>query len=104
MVTCVAPLAAGVTADDIQDAVAIRYRDEPFVMALPPGTWPQSTHVVGANTAHVGVAVDERARTVVAACTLDNLVKGAAGQAIQAANIATGTAETAGLPAAGMYP
>lgn len=104
VVTCVAPLADDVTADDVRDAVARRYRDEPFVTALPPGTWPQSTHVIGANTAHVGVAVDERARTAIAACALDNLVKGAAGQAVQAANVAVGAGETAGLPTAGMYP
>jgi N-acetyl-gamma-glutamylphosphate reductase len=41
---------------------------------------------------------------VVASCALDNLIKGAAGQAIQAANVATGTTETAGLPIGGMYP
>ena len=104
VVTCVAPLTDGVTGADALDALADRYRGEPFVTALPAGSWPQTTHVVGANTAHIGVAVDERARTAVAACALDNLVKGAAGQAIQAANVATGTAETAGLPTAGMYP
>ncbi|CAN5867462.1 N-acetyl-gamma-glutamyl-phosphate reductase [soil metagenome] len=104
VVTCVAPLADGVSAGDVDDAVRSRYRDEPFVTVVGAGTWPQSTHAVGANTAHVGAAVDDRARTVVAACALDNLVKGAAGQAIQAANVATGLPETAGLPTAGMYP
>ena len=52
----------------------------------------------------MGVAVDERSGVVIGSCALDNLVKGAAGQAIQAANVATGTAETAGLPIAGVYP
>ncbi len=104
VVTCTVPLADGVTAADVHERVAARYADEPFVVVLEPGAWPESTHVAGANTAHLGVAVDERARVAVASCAIDNLVKGAAGQAIQAANVATGTAETAGLPSAGMYP
>lgn len=104
VVTCVAPLATGVTGGDVVGSLVGRYRGEPFVTVVGSGAWPQSTHVIGANTAHVGVSVDEHARTVVAACALDNLVKGAAGQAIQAANVATGIPETAGLPTAGMYP
>lgn len=104
VVTCTAPLRDGVTAADVRAAAIDRYRDEPFVTVLGTDSWPQSTHVVGANTANVAVAVDDHARTAIAVCALDNLVKGAAGQAIQAANVATGTAETAGLPTAGLYP
>jgi N-acetyl-gamma-glutamyl-phosphate reductase len=103
-VTCTVPLADGVTAADVRERAVSRYADEPFVVLLDPGSWPESTHVAGANTAHVAVAVDDRARVAVASCTIDNLVKGAAGQAIQAANVATGTAEAAGLPTAGLYP
>ena len=104
VVTVTAPMAAAVPARAVHEMVALYYRDEPFVTVLEPGSWPESTHVSGSNAAHVGVAVDERAGAVVASCALDNLVKGAAGQAIQAANVATGTAETAGLPIAGLYP
>ena len=104
VVTCTVPLAEGVTAADVRNGATARYAGEPFVVVLDPRRWPESTHVAGANTAHVGVAVDERARVAVASCAIDNLVKGAAGQAVQAANVATGTAETAGLPRAGLYP
>ncbi len=104
VVTCTVPLARAVAADEVHGVVATRYADEPFVAVLPPGIWPQSTHVLGANVAHVGSAVDEGAGVAIVSCALDNLVKGAAGQAIQAANVATGTPETAGLPTAGIYP
>ena len=104
VVTCTLPLGDRVTADDVRQAVVDRYRNEPFVTVVEPGAWPAATYVAGSNAAHVGVAVDERAETIVTSCALDNLVKGAAGQAIQAANVATGTAETAGLPIAGLYP
>jgi N-acetyl-gamma-glutamyl-phosphate reductase len=104
VVTVTAPMAAPVPPDDVHLIVTEYYRDEPFVTVLAPGRWPESTQVAGSNAAHVGVAVDERAGVVVASCAIDNLVKGAAGQAIQAGNVATGTAETAGLPIAGLYP
>jgi N-acetyl-gamma-glutamyl-phosphate reductase len=104
VVTATAPLAAPVGSANVHEMVALYYRDEPFVTVLEPGTWPASTHVIGSNSAHVGVSVDERAGVVVSSCALDNLIKGAAGQAIQAANVATGASELAGLPIAGMYP
>jgi N-acetyl-gamma-glutamyl-phosphate reductase len=104
VVTCTVPLVDGVAADDVHQRAAARYAGEPFVVVLETGRWPESTHVAGANTAQIAYAVDERAGVAIASCTIDNLVKGAAGQAIQAANVATGTAETAGLPTAGLYP
>jgi N-acetyl-gamma-glutamyl-phosphate reductase len=104
VVTCTAPLVDGVTPAVVRQAVEDRYADEPFVTVVPPGTWPAATHVIGGNAAQVGVEVDEGAGVVVTSCALDNLVKGAAGQAIQAANVATGASEAAGLPTAGIYP
>jgi N-acetyl-gamma-glutamyl-phosphate reductase len=104
VVTVTAPLAVPAGSVDVHELVALYYRDEPFVTVLGTGTWPASTHVAGGNSAHVGVATDDVAGVVVASCALDNLIKGAAGQAIQAANVATGTSETAGLPIGGMYP
>jgi N-acetyl-gamma-glutamyl-phosphate reductase len=86
----------------VEDAYRQRYEPEPFVV-LTPG-WPATTHVRGSNAAHLGFAIDERAHRVVASCAIDNLTKGAAGQAIQAANVATGLPEGAGLPIAGVYP
>lgn len=102
---------ATLTADpaDVADAYADRYDGEPFVTVLARGAWPQSTHVIGANTAHVNAAVDPRTgpagqARVTASCAIDNLTKGAAGQALQAANVALGLPETAGLPTMAVYP
>jgi N-acetyl-gamma-glutamyl-phosphate reductase len=78
------------------------YDAEPFVVVTdePPSTKATS----GTNCAHVTARVDERTGWLLVLCALDNLVKGAAGQAVQCANLATGLAETTGLPLAGLYP
>lgn len=104
VVTVTAPLAAPPGSVEVHEVVAAFYKDEPFVTVVEPGAWPASTHVVGGNGAHVGVAADDRSGQIIVSCVIDNLVKGAAGQAIQAANAATGLPETAGLPVAGLYP
>jgi N-acetyl-gamma-glutamyl-phosphate reductase len=93
-----------VPAADVRGVFAAAYADETFVMLLPDGTWPATAHVLGGNGAHVGIAVDARTGRVTASCAIDNLVKGAAGQAIQAANVALGLPEAAGLGAMGVYP
>ena len=79
------------------------YRGEPFVTVLDEGL-PDTAHVRGSNRAHVAVRLDARAGVVVAICAIDNLVKGASGQAIQAMNIARGWPETEGLAGAGVFP
>ncbi len=86
----------------VMDALHEAYDDEPFVLVTddPPST--KST--AGANAAHVTARVDQRTGWVVTLCALDNLVKGASGQAIQCANAALGLPETTGLPFAGMFP
>jgi N-acetyl-gamma-glutamyl-phosphate reductase len=78
------------------------YAGEPFIRVSerPPATkWTQ-----GSNAVHLTARYDERTGRVLAIAALDNLVKGAAGQMIQCANLMLGLAETAGLPVAGMYP
>lgn len=96
---------ANLTGDGSHVATAAveRYADEPFVTVLSDG-WPHTAHVTGGNGAHLRVAVDADAGRVIASCAIDNLVKGASGQAVQCANIALGLPETAGLTAAGVYP
>src|SRR5512133_80162 len=81
---------------DLPDAVRAAYPDEPFVSVLAPDRVTVKD-VVHTNRCHVGVAVDARAGCVVAVSAIDNLVKGAAGQAIQALNAAMGWPETLGL-------
>lgn len=102
----VCTVTAALTADPaaVRPAYAAAYGAEPFVTVLDEGAWPSTAHVLGANIARVGVAVDARTGRVTAACAIDNLVKGAAGQALQAANVALGLPETDGLPTMAVYP
>jgi N-acetyl-gamma-glutamyl-phosphate reductase len=104
LATTTARLVAGVEASAVRAVWATAYDDEPFVHLLPEGSWPSTAAVLGANTAHVQVAVDERAGRVVAVAAIDNLTKGTAGAAIQCANIALGFPETTGLPTVGVAP
>ncbi|WP_426246245.1 N-acetyl-gamma-glutamyl-phosphate reductase [Nocardioides sp. LHG3406-4] len=104
LATVSAPLAAGVTADDAYAAYDKAYADEPFVHLLPPGQWPQTQSVTGANTVHLQVTVDETARRLVAVGVVDNLTKGTAGAAVQCLNLALGLDETLGLTTVGVAP
>jgi N-acetyl-gamma-glutamyl-phosphate reductase len=65
---------------------------------------PSTKATAGSNCAHVTARVDPRTGWVVAIAALDNLVKGASGQAVQCANLALGLPEATGLPMAGVYP
>lgn len=102
--TVTATLHTTTGASEVRAAAEARYADEQFVTLLPEGAWPSTAHVLGANTAHVAAAVDPRTHRVTAACAIDNLVKGAAGQAVQAANVVLGLPETSGLPTMAVYP
>jgi N-acetyl-gamma-glutamyl-phosphate reductase len=100
--TATATAHAAVTTADVMDALHQAYDDEPFVVV---GDAPPSTKATaGSNTAHVTARVDPRTGWILSLCALDNLVKGASGQAIQCANAALGWPETTGLPRAGLYP
>jgi len=90
------------TTEDAMQLLRDRYADEPFVVVsdAPPSTKAAS----GSNTAHLSVRVDPRTGWVVVLSAIDNLVKGAAGQAVQCANLALGIPEATGLPVAGVYP
>ncbi len=104
LATTTARLAPGAEAAAVRRAWADAYADEPFVHLLPEGRWPTSAATVGANTALVQVAVDERAGRVVTVCALDNLTKGTAGAAVQSMNLALGLPETTGLTVEGVAP
>jgi len=80
------------------------YANEPFVHVLPESSWPTTAATAGSNAAHLQVAADCRAGRAVVVAAIDNLGKGAAGQAIQNANLMSGLAETAGLTANGVSP
>ena len=88
----------------IHAELARRYAAEPFIRVLPPGESPHTRHVRGSNFCDLGVVADRRAGRVILFAALDNLVKGASGQAIQNANLMLGLDETAGLMAAPLFP
>jgi N-acetyl-gamma-glutamyl-phosphate reductase len=104
LATSTARLAPGVTGHEVRDAWEAAYAGEAFVRVLPAGQFPRSGDTTGANTALIGLSVDERAGRVVVISAIDNLVKGTAGAAIQSANIALGLPEETGLPVNGVAP
>ena len=105
LATCTARLTSTrITTAGLRDAILGAYADEPFVTLLPAGTWPATAWVSGSNGVHLQVAADTRAGRAVVVAAIDNLGKGAAGQAIQAANLMFGRTETAGLTAIGVAP
>ncbi len=98
--------AASVERGDLWAAYREQYDDEPFVDVVAGGSglyrYPEPKVVAGTNRAEVGFAVDTD--RIVAFGAIDNLLKGAAGQAVQAANVAVGVEETAGLDHRGLHP
>lgn len=102
LATCYARPSSPTTTDEVLGLLRDAYVDEPFVTVLdgPPTT----KAVLGSNSAMVTARADERTGWVLALCAIDNLVKGASGQAVQCANIVAGLPETLGLPLVGMYP
>jgi len=88
----------------LRQAFAELYDGGPFVHLLSPGRWPVTGAVAGSNGAHVQVAADLHAGRAVVVATTDNLGKGAAGQAVQIANLMLGLPETAGLTTHGVAP
>jgi N-acetyl-gamma-glutamyl-phosphate reductase len=96
LATATLPLAGRATAADLAAALQAAYAAEAFVRPLAPDR-VNVKDVVHTNRCHVGVALDARAGVAVAVSAIDNLVKGAAGQAVQALNAAMGWPETAGL-------
>jgi len=104
LATSTARVKPGVTIERLQSAWEDAYAGEPFVQVLPAGDVPRTADVLGANTALIGLALDEATGRVITVLALDNLYKGTAGAAIQSANIALGLDETAGLNVNGVAP
>ena len=90
--------------EDLQALYESWYRDEPFVDVLPAGQFPQTRTVKGANRCQISVSVPQGGNTVVVMSVIDNLVKGASGQAVQNMNIMLGLPETMGLGTVGLLP
>ena len=91
------PSAAGIDAAELVERYRAFYAGRPCVRVLDAGACPQTASVAGTNGCHVGLALDARTGVLVAMGAIDNLGKGASGQAVQCANIVMGLDETAGL-------
>lgn len=97
LTTAYAGLKKTVTTDEMRALYAAFYEKEPFVRVMPSGSFPDISQVRCANFCDIGVHVDEAARRLIIVSVIDNLVKGASGQAIQNMNIIAGLEETTGL-------
>jgi N-acetyl-gamma-glutamyl-phosphate reductase len=107
LATCYARPAATATGgepstDKLLDLYRDFYANEPFIVVDPRS--PSTKATLGSNAAHLTVRYDTRTGWIVAICAIDNLVKGASGQAVQCANLALALPETTGLDAVGVYP
>jgi len=91
-------------ADDLQQLYESRYANEPFVDVLPAGSHPETRSVRGANTCRLSIHQPQGGNTLVVLSVIDNLVKGAAGQAVQNMNIMFGLSETSGLNNIALLP
>ena len=99
-----ASLKEGVTEQDLRDALEKQYRNEPFIRILPKGVCPETRWVEGSNYVDINVLVDKRTNRAILMGAIDNLVKGAAGQAVQNMNLMFGLSETAGLDLVPLFP
>jgi len=90
--------------DAVHATLMAKYAGEPFVDVLPLGQVPQTQHVVGSNRCRLGVVSDRMDGRVIILSVLDNLMKGASGQAVQNANLMLGLVETEGLMMSPVFP
>ena len=102
--TCYASLSGQLTLDALHDVYLDKYAAETFVRVLPKGHLPNISQVRGSNYCDIGLAVDDRTGRVIALSAIDNLVKGAAGQAVQNMNLMLSLPENSGLMAPPVFP
>ncbi len=102
--TCYCRLRPGSRAEHIREVLEDTYRSEYFVDILPPGVMPHTKWVYGSNFVQIGVYADNESGNVILVSALDNLCKGASGQAIQNLNLMLGIEESKGLGGAGVHP
>ena len=95
--TCYIKLKKKVSSDEILKRYRTFYKNKPFVVILPYGEFPETKNVSNTNYCHIGLHVDTHNKTVIIISAIDNLIKGASGQAVQNMNIMCGFPETDGL-------
>lgn len=104
LATSTARLRPGVDEAALRAALEDAYADEPFVHVLADGSWPHTAATLGSNSAHLQVTADPEAGRAVVCAAIDNLGKGAAGQAVQVLNLMLGLPETTGIAVNGVAP
>jgi N-acetyl-gamma-glutamyl-phosphate reductase len=104
LTTAYARLQPGVSAAAVREVLEEKYREEKFVQVLPPGLMPHTKWVYGSNVVQIGIYTDEPSGRVILISALDNLTKGASGQAIQNLNIILGITESKSLNFPGVHP
>jgi N-acetyl-gamma-glutamyl-phosphate reductase len=104
LATIYVTLAGGADAEDLRVALAAKYDPEPFVHVLPAGRAPATRDVRGSNHCLIGVFADRVPGRAIVVSVIDNLVKGASGQAIQNMNVMCGLPETMGLEQEALFP
>ncbi|TDQ42104.1 N-acetyl-gamma-glutamyl-phosphate reductase [Aureibacillus halotolerans] len=104
MATMYGKLTVGTQAEDLRAAYEQSYHSAPFVRLRPEGQFPSTKEVYGSNFCDIGFTLDQRTNRVTIVSVIDNLVKGAAGQAIHNLNVLAGFEETAGLQMVPVYP
>jgi N-acetyl-gamma-glutamyl-phosphate reductase len=104
LATVTARFASGGADGDPREVLQAAYADEPFVHVLPEGQWPHTAATSGSNSCHLQATVDADSGRMIVVSALDNLGKGAAGQAVQCANLMSGLPETMGLSVFGVAP
>ncbi len=102
--TIYASLTGDHSGKELHELLVERYRNEPFVRILAPGEQPATQYVRGSNYCDIGVAVDRRTNRVILTAAIDNIVKGASGQAVQNMNLMCGFAESTGLLQVPLFP
>lgn len=102
--TSYANLTSDISPGDLRKLYTEMYDDEPFVRLIPEGSFPATQHVRGSNFCDIGFAIDKRAHRIIVVTAIDNIVKGAAGQAVHNMNLMCGLEETSGLTGAPFFP
>nr|WP_320050671.1 N-acetyl-gamma-glutamyl-phosphate reductase [uncultured Desulfuromonas sp.] len=104
LTTCYAQIQDGVDLGSLKELYHMFYANQPFVRLFPGDQLPNVAFLRGSNYADIGFVVDERTRRVIVVSAIDNLVKGAAGQAVQNLNVMSGCPETMGLDVVPLFP
>ncbi len=102
--TSYANLTSDISEEDLRKLYMDMYTAEPFVRIVPQGTFPATQHVRGSNFCDIGFAIDKRTKRIIIVSAIDNIVKGAAGQAVHNMNLMCGIDETTGLEGAPFFP